>query len=233
MKISLKERFLKLPKSKKVQLITALVLTAALIVAAPIVAWFTYNRQIALTTDINAPTKIYITAGNEESVINLDLSDIDVEEKDESGKAITHKDFVLGIAGSDVEKYKLQLAHTTNIPFTYTLYEAVEVTSDDYNVEYTGEDGVAHYYKKSAEVSGDYLNKNGNVANGTYHNKTYGDYNNVQQYVEPLYWQSANLSVRNKKSQNFCDYFIIEVSWSEGVANEKETDMVYLTVKSV
>ena len=29
----------------------------------------------------------------------------------------------------------------------------------------------------------------------------------------------------------FCDYFIIRVKWNENVQNNKETDMVYLTVQ--
>lgn len=235
MKTSLKERFLKLPRSKKMQLITALVLSATLVIAAPIVAWFTYNRQIALTTKINAPTQIYITAGNEESVVNLDLSDIDVEETDSSGNLVTKKDFVMGIAGTDVENYMLQLAHTTNIPFTYTLYWADNGNENDYDVEYTDENGGTHYYKKSEQVTGNYLNMSNDnrTADNSKHNATYDSYDNVQPYAEPLYWQSNQLSVKTKSSNKFCDYFIIEVSWNSGVSNQKETDMVYLTVKSV
>lgn len=73
------ERFKKLNKKKKIQLVTAAVLTMALLVALPLYAWFTHTRSIAMTTQINAPTQLYITAGNKESVDNLEMGNIDVE----------------------------------------------------------------------------------------------------------------------------------------------------------
>lgn len=73
------ERFKKLNKKKKIQLVTAAVLTMALLVALPLYAWFTHTRSIAMTTQINAPTQLYITAGNKESVSNLEMGNIDVE----------------------------------------------------------------------------------------------------------------------------------------------------------
>ena len=73
------ERFKKLNKKKKIQLVTAAVLTMALLVALPLYAWFTHTRSIAMTTQINAPTQLYITAGNKESVANLEMGNIDVE----------------------------------------------------------------------------------------------------------------------------------------------------------
>lgn len=87
--------------------------------ALPVYAWFTHKRSIALTTKINAPTQLYITAGNKESVANLEMADIDVED----GR---YKDFVFGIGGADVQQYQIQLAHTTNIPLSmrYTVRKA-------------------------------------------------------------------------------------------------------------
>ena len=73
------ERFKKLNKKKKIHLVTAAVLTMALLVALPLYAWFTHTRSIAMTTQINAPTQLYITAGNKESVANLEMGNIDVE----------------------------------------------------------------------------------------------------------------------------------------------------------
>ena len=105
-------KFRKLEKKKKLQLVIAVSLSAVMLVALPVYAWFTHKRSIALTTKINAPTQLYITAGNKESVANLEMADIDVEDGN-------YKDFVFGIGGADVQQYQIQLAHTTNIPFEY------------------------------------------------------------------------------------------------------------------
>ena len=72
-------KFRKMEKKKKRQLVIAVSLSVVLLVALPVYAWFTHKRSVALTTKINAPTQLYITAGNKESVANLEMADIDVE----------------------------------------------------------------------------------------------------------------------------------------------------------
>ena len=81
------------------------------------------------------------------------------------------------------------------------------------------------------------------------HNLSYGDENGqnavdsskVQKNAEPLYWLASenNLDMLNPKNKGknafggdcFCDYFVLRVSWEPNtVSNDKETDMVYLTV---
>lgn len=225
------ERFKKMNKKKKIQLVTAAVLTMALLVALPLYAWFTRTRSIAMTTQINAPTQLYITAGNKESVANLEMGNIDVE----SG---TYKDFVFGVSGKDVSKYQIQLAHTTNIPFTYTIYRAQSANEGDSDtVEYySKEQGVSFYYTKVGDViSGEYLNQSDTseiLANKSQHSKSYDDYSNVQKHAEALYWQSNAQAVENSNSDGFVDYFIVRVSWDgQAIENNKETDMVYLTVQ--
>lgn len=57
-----------------------------------------------------------------------------------------------------VSNYKLQIAHTTNIDFTYTVFPAQEQQGSG-DVEYVDEYGTAHYYSKSGSAaSGKYLN---------------------------------------------------------------------------
>ena len=117
-------KFRKLEKKKKLQLVIAVSISVVLLVALPVYAWFTHKRSIALTTKINAPTQLYITAGNKESVANLEMADIDVENG-------SYKDFVFGIGGADVQQYQIQLAHTTNIPFEYEIYRAKSVSETE------------------------------------------------------------------------------------------------------
>lgn len=223
-------KFRKLEKKKKRQLVIAVSLSVVLLVALPVYAWFTHKRSIALTTKINAPTQLYITAGNKESVANLEMADIDVENG-------SYKDFVFGIGGADVQQYQIQLAHTTNIPFEYEIYRAKsvqEADKDDDTVVYvSNEVNKTFYYNIDGDkISGNYLNQNGSeiLANNTLHEKSYDTYSNVQKNAEALYWQSDGLSV-NDAENPFCDYFIIRVKWNDKVQNNKETDMVYLTVQ--
>lgn len=223
-------KFRKLEKKKKLQLVIAVSLSVVLLVALPVYAWFTHKRSIALTTKINAPTQLYITAGNKESVANLEMADIDVEDG-------SYKDFVFGIGGADVQQYQIQLAHTTNIPFEYEIYRAKsvqEADKDDDTVVYvSNEVNKTFYYNIDGDkISGNYLNQNGSeiLANSTLHEKSYDSYGNVQKNAEALYWQSVDLSV-NDAEDPFCDYFIIRVKWNSDVKNNKETDMVYLTVQ--
>lgn len=223
-------KFRKMEKKKKRQLGIAVSLSVVLLVALPVYAWFTHKRSIALTTKINAPTQLYITAGNKESVANLEMADIDVENG-------SYKDFVFGIGGTDVQQYQIQLAHTTNIPFEYEIYRAKsvqEADKDDDTVVYvSNEVNKTFYYNIDGDkISGNYLNQNGSeiLANNTLHEKSYDSYGNVQKNAEALYWQSVALSV-NDAEKPFCDYFIIRVKWNDKVQNNKETDMVYLTVQ--
>lgn len=217
-------------KSKKTQLAAAVFVTLTVIVTAVVYAWFSFGRGIAFTTKINAPTAIQITAGNKEAVTNLDLSGIDVTDG-------TSKNYVFGVAGESVNNYKIQLAHTTNIPFTYTLYRATSNDAGDTtaDVVYTSTSGSSYYYKKGSTINGNYLNKDESTSiakeSGAYHNETYDTYTRVQKNAEPLYWQSESLNVENKNNDgSFVDYFIIDVSWTEGLTNDKETDMIYITV---
>ena len=211
-------KFRKLEKKKKLQLVIAVSISVVLLVALPVYAWFTHKRSIALTTKINAPTQLYITAGNKESVANLEMADIDVEDGN-------YKDFVFGIGGADVQQYQIQLAHTTNIPFEYEIYRAKDVPEADKN-----NDTVV--YVSDEENKTFYYNIDGNkiFADSTLHEKSYDSYGNVQKNAEALYWQSDGLSV-NDAENPFCDYFIIRVKWNENVQNNKETDMVYLTIQ--
>ena len=223
-------KFRKLEKKKKLQLVIAVSISVVLLVALPVYAWFTHKRSIALTTKINAPTQLYSTAGNKESVANLEMADIDVENG-------SYKDFVFGIGGADVQQYQIQLAHTTNIPFEYEIYRAKSVSETEKSAEavvYVSDSDGTFYYDKSGDspISGKYLNRDGTeiLANSTLHEKSYDSYGNVQKNSEALYWQSDTLTVIDNKDP-FCDYFIIRVKWNDKVQNNKETDMVYLTVQ--
>lgn len=217
---------------RTVNVVVQLALIATVAVTA--FAWFTNERKLGTITRINSPVALKIGAGAKEDSSNIDMGGIDIS--DESGK----KSFVFCVYSDEsVGKYKIQLAHTTNIDFTYTIYAATEgETALPDSVVYVDETDISHYYTKSGALSGGYLNRDENtgIANGTYHEKTYGAYGSefVQKNAEPLYWQSSPAISPASAGKRFTDYYILEVSWdSQKVTNNKETDMVYITAGMV
>ena len=124
------------------------------------------------------------------------------------------------------EKYYLQLAHTTNIGFQYTIYKA-SVQSDG-EISYLG-----NKYSQDKELAGKYLNvdSDSKYATNQYHETTYGNYDKVQQSAEPLYWRSyeqETLPGEANANAPYVNYYILHISWDDTVQNNKETDMIYL-----
>lgn len=214
----------KIQLNKRLLVIAAVSLVVLLMTSVTAYAWFTNRRRLDTMTKINAPSTLVIGAGNKEDSINIDLGSIDVE----SG---TNK-YVVFCVYSDLsaQKYKVQLARTTNINFTYTIYQASESAADSGDAKYVDANGNSHYYTKGSALTGTYLNPNGTIAGNTLHDRSYGNYNYVQQNAEPLYWQSDEITEHTEDGTGFADYYILEVSWTEGYKPiNKETDMVYIT----
>ncbi|MCR5019993.1 hypothetical protein [Ruminococcus sp.] len=129
------EKFNGLTISKKIQLITAMVLTVAFLTAIPVYAWFTSQKKAAEMYKIEYPNSLYINAAHREDRMYFKLDTIDVNEyaKDESGDTIykdgkpvfvTEKNYIFTVTGANAEKFILQMAHTNNNLFNYTIYEA-------------------------------------------------------------------------------------------------------------
>lgn len=111
------------------------------------------------------------------------------------------KESIFRIASNKGTHYILQLAHTTNLPLKYTIYKLSSASDTS--------GGTA--------LAGSYRN-----GDGTLHSATYGDYNKVQKNAQPLYWQSE---VQTSSGEEF---YVLVVTWEAG-ANNKETDMIYIT----
>ncbi len=273
--------FKELPKKKRMLLTVSIILTLFLLVEIPVLAWLSSQRKMAVLANVNAPYTLYLSSGHQEDLVYLDMSSIDVGTPGTEGRE-THKDFIFSVQGSwDISSYYLQLAHTTNIPFEYTVYRvkdngdndrdiytqagysalssALQETSVPYITHVKTEDaekGTLFYYTYRPDAV--YSNNNGfgkvmdksnyvNPQNGTigtksdsdtYYVQTYGTgvTERVQKNAVPLYMQSKALQ-KNAGAVNgkdYCDYYIIRVDWSGApqLANDKETDMVYITVVS-
>ncbi len=116
-------------KNKKIQFITALVLTIILLVGYPAYSWFKFQRSIERFEKISTPNSLYITAGRLEDSKNFEVDNVDVTAYwyDDSGtpdSRVTYQDYVFSVAGDYVSDYTLQFAHTTNNNYTYEIFRA-------------------------------------------------------------------------------------------------------------
>ena len=245
-------KFKKLSKSRKIQLVIAGSLSLAIMVALPVYAWFANVRQAATVAKINSPAKLSIKAGKAEDIIQFKLSGIDVGDGEKAGS----KDFVFCVEGEDIQTYNLQLAHTTNIDFTYTLYKAH--TDDNGEVTYTDSESHIQKYSKGFEFTsayGDYINKDIDSDSGRkvgtdgYSLKSYEDGDKRQKFAEPLYWQTKspidaydtdssidcneyNSVYHVTDDKKFLNFYVLNISWeANAVSNDKETDILYITAQ--
>ena len=220
-------------------------------------AWFTNQKMIAMLNRIHAPNALYLNAGHLEDSIYFKMDKIDVEAEDENSDPICEKYYVFSVTGEAVSEFTLQIAHTTNNPFTYAVYSASQsLTEPDGGiyVPYTvtedyGEnpilpvDGVTTpqvvYYTLGSPLVGAYLNKTSDGTGSSlnihasgdqdYHDLSYEEYSHIQQHAIPLYWQSRRNEGSGNNKGSFAKYYILKITWPEGLRNSKETDIVYIT----
>ena len=235
------EKFKKLRPADKVKLVIAMVMTVALMVAVPTLAWFSYQKKVATMAKIDSPAKLSFKAGAGEDIINFKMSGIDIRDG-------SPQDFVFCVEGEDISRYNLQLAHTTNINFTYQIYRAKE-TESTAGIQYVkSSDSEPIYYQKIGEaipisaVNGtDDTFTSRKLGNTQYEKQSYDDGDKRQRFAEPLYWQTNTAITANNESKDydelntdesaFRNYYVLEVSWGSNVTNDKETDMIYLTAE--
>ena len=216
--------------TKKTWAVTAIAMALLALLIVPVFGWMYMERSMETMTKINIPYALKLGAGNTRPIQELELSNIDV-----SGEQ-KYKDIVFCVYSSQENReYDLQLAHTSNIGFTYNIYHA----SKDVNgaVNYLKEN-----YSQRAELKGSYLNKQDGSKYATkgFHGETYGSYSNVQISAEPLYWKTTDKQILNEKNsaittidkdKYYVDYYILRISWDDTVQNNKETDMIYIMAK--
>ena len=234
MKDKVLNAFKKLSTINKIKFILAIVLTAAVVISVPVLAWFTYQKQMATMAKIDSPAKLSLLSGAGEDIIRFKMSDIDVTQG-------TEESFVFCVEGADISQYNLQLAHTTNIKFSYEIYQAIEDPEGE--VKYTKEDGNDVRYKKAAtkldlRAVNEENYKGRKIGTATYDEPSYKLGDARQKFAEPLYWQTftpitadGGTYDADPEPRSFQNYYVLRVYWPEGIKNDKETDMIYLTAQ--
>ena len=205
---------------RKRRAVISVIIAVLLLLMIPVLAWFYRQRSMETMTQINLPYALRIGAGNTQPIQQLELSNIDVSKKKSEDVV-----FCVYSQGAN-ESYYLQLAHTTNIGFQYTIYKAS--VNQDGEISYLG-----NQYSQDEKLAGNYLNVDvaRKYATKDYHETTYGNYDKVQQSAEPLYWRSDKKeTLPGKANANalYVNYYILHISWDDTVQNNKETDMIYL-----
>lgn len=241
------DNFLQLQTKNKILVLLSIVITIVLIVSIPVLAWFSDMRKMATMAKVDSPAKLSLKSGAKEDIIQFKMSGIDVTQS-------SPKYFVFCVEGDDISRYNIQLAHTTNINFTYNIYKATTSASDN-GIEYVKADTSKAYYEKSGEsLPGTYVNAEQDsvdptrtIGNTLYEAPSYDNESdplngkfadNRQKFAEPLYWQtSAPITAEDPTYDEdndlgpFTNFYVLEVSWGDDVVNDKETDIVYLTVQ--
>ena len=213
--------------TQKERVVISVILAFSALLVLPVFAWLYMHRSMETITKVNMPNALLIGAGDAKPIQQLELSNIDV-----SG-AQKYKDVVFCVYSTKPGlDYHLQLAHTTNIGFSYEIDKAsIETKAVNGSIFYLGD-----YYRKVDELAGKYLNKEteSNYATKDYHEKTYEKYSNVQISAEPLYWKTTSQEKLPDETQtpdkngNYVNYYILHITWDETVQNNKETDMIYI-----
>lgn len=151
------KRFHDMSAQKKLMFVSASVVTIALLSSLPVLAWFSYRRQVMKLQKVEAPNTLILSAAHREDVTCFEIDGIDADDiaVDVYGnklteavtvdgqtktrdKKITYKDYVFCVTGDAVDKFTIQLAYTTNNPFTYEVYAAKELTYGELQTDLTG-----------------------------------------------------------------------------------------------
>ena len=178
----------------KLLLSVALASIALFAAIAGTTAWLAADRSLTTLTKIDFVTLTLEGKTTDSEPVNLGTLEV--------GKS---KEMPFRIVTKKNAQYRLQLAHTTNLPLTYEIYTASE------------------WAQKTALI------KKSDAPEKQYHEETYGTYTNVQKNAEPLYW----LADRTANATTGIDYYVLVVNGESGTTAEsvinKDTEMVYLS----
>lgn len=209
-------------------------------VGAATYAWYFSAVSVVSYAPVSSPESLYIGAGHRdiendtfEDVRYLYFNGMDAEGPD-------YVDRVFCIYGKGVPAYKIQLAFTTNNPYTYAIFHASEskvYTSGSTSYITHQVNSETYYYSAVGNaVVGDFLNATTDtdgktIASNVEHNTTYGSYSNVQKNAEPLYWQTRDPEDGDPRS-DFVDYYLLRVYKNNKRSNDRETDILCISAKA-
>ena len=200
----------------------ALALTVLLTMSMGTLAWLKYSRSQQTVTLVRVSDH-YLLGPDGSNTTAVNLGNIDVS-------APGSQFYAFGVK-SNQPSYRFQLAYTTNIPFTYKIHRAIKAENGDTTYATPHSEGGYTFYYNQTALEGSYLNlsSDNRTATDAKHEITFGSSTvSAQKNAEPVYWHSKDVDRLN--TTDYIDYFVLEVTWSSAIPNDKETDMIYLTV---
>lgn len=247
-------------ENHRAQTLAVLVLLAAIIfIIGLTMTWFVSSKSLSTVGKIQTPARLKIMGPNQTSIepieISYDESRGDVKNTD--GTVSVRRAFCVKSNNDESsdggQAFELQVANTTNIKGLDIKVYKVEDTTMSGTGDVAGLDsaGKKYAWTRAAEVTPFYP-INADQADKSLAkdleqvDPTYQEYKKVQQNARPLYryhkFAKNELDGYNEetKKANDATNFIIECTWNPGIVTEggtkvsniKETDMVYLIVRS-
>ena len=222
---------------RRLALLVVVGVLLALALAVPVYAWFAQQHYLAAYAPVSAQDALFVGAGHTD-LANDRFEDIRYMYFNGMDVNNDYTDRVFCVYGKVVSGYRLQLAYTTNNQFRYAIYPATESAVDSEGaVAYTTHDAqhdTYYYTTNGAALAGTYLNKTQvageDLATDAYHSATYGSYDNVVKYAEPIYWQTSATVVGNSIG-DFVHYYILRVYTDSKSQNDRETDVICISAK--
>lgn len=232
-------------KNKKLSLAFGLQVGAAALclMAIPVVAWYANQNRIEALGKIKEPPSINLASGGADPALYITLENIDVTQG-------TEKFVVFSVEPGKYSAYDIQLAHTTNIPFTYELYRVKQdengtIQYVDHTIDVDGGETELLYsiMTDAAGTTGGKLplvdinpdnNSTGRILGdeedlAAKNRKNYTDTDDVNQYVKPLYSVVRRIPQLNENEDDSSDrdYFAIRLSWTRGDNSLTDSDAHY------
>lgn len=202
------------PRIMVIVLVLAIVLTAV----TGTFAWLKYIRSLQTVTLVHV-SDLYLV-GFDETSTAINLGNINVSEPGS-------RFYAFGVK-STLEKYRIQLGYTTNIPFSYSIHPASTTPTETRTTPHQEARTTLYYDPREYIRTDSYFNgiqkHDFSYKAGDMSVVTEGTYDLVQACAEPKYWQSVDID----RAYDI-DYFVLEITWPSGLVNNKETDMIYLT----
>ncbi|MCR5458018.1 MAG: hypothetical protein K6F14_08070 [Clostridiales bacterium] len=230
-------KFKNLKTAQRVEVIIALTLSLVIVIGFPVYAWFANAYNLETMAKVKELGQLDLRAGHAQPLLNFTLDNIDIEDMEDNGTA-EYRVFSVR-TGSYSIAYRIQLAHTTNIPLKYTIYKATEVNAEGANtVSYKPlypdpddpvEGGTTYYYEIGDEVdlaemnavsssATEYYGRTIAESSGTYYDLTYDEDDDPEMYAVPLYLRSDKISTYNGDTKGDYDYYVLKIEWDQEAA---------------
>ena len=232
------KKFKKLSRPVKIQLLLALACTLAI----PAYAWFAYRDRIEAMSKVKEPLSINLASGGKDPAIYVTLENLDVT-------AGTQKSIIFSVEPGKYSAYDIQIAHTTNIPFTYQLYRVKEdengtIIYTDHTIDTNGGETEVKYSVMTGAAGttlGEVILTNINPDDGstgrvlgdesdlTAERKNYALTDEVNQFVKPLYSVARRIPQLDESVDDSAerDYYELVITWTQGNINSSYTDVTY------